>query len=52
MIQNARVAVAALPDVDRTVEEQEAEMRELEERIERQREVLKEVAGTGRKAGE
>jgi len=52
MIQNARLAVAQLPDVDRTVEEQKAEIRELEGRIERQREVLREVAGVGKKVGE
>jgi len=52
MIQNARLAVAELPDMDRTIEEQEAEMRELEERIEKQRDGLREVAGAGRKVGE
>ncbi|MCJ1250261.1 hypothetical protein MMC30_007487 [Trapelia coarctata] len=52
MIQNARLAVAELPDIDRTIEEQKAEIRELEERISRQREVLKEVAGAGQKIEE
>lgn len=52
MIQNARLAVAELPDMDRTIDEQEAEIRELEERIEKQREVWREVAGAGKKVGE
>lgn len=52
MIQNARLAVAELPDMDRTIEEQEAEMRELEERIEKQRDVLRGFAGARKKVGE
>ena len=52
MIQNARLAVAELPDMDRTIEEQEAEMRELEERIEKQRDALRGFAGAGKKVGE
>jgi hypothetical protein len=39
-IQRARAAVRALPDMERGLEEQEKEVRELEGRIERQREVL------------
>ena len=39
-IQKARAAVKELPDMDRTIEEQEAEMKELEERIGRQRAML------------
>ena len=47
-IQKARSAVEALPDVDRTVEEQEEEISELEERIEGMKEVLNDVAARGR----
>ncbi|KAI9834210.1 MAG: hypothetical protein M1819_003048 [Sarea resinae] len=39
-IQKARAAIESLPDMDRTVVEQEAEIRELEEKAKRQREVL------------
>ena len=39
-IRRARAAVEGLPDVGRTVDEQEAEMAELRERIARQREML------------
>lgn len=39
-VQRARAAVRALPDIGRTIPEQEAEMRELEGKIRRQREVL------------
>ena len=46
-IQLARQAVAGLPDVERGMEEQMEEIRELEERIRRQRGVLKEVGGLG-----
>ncbi|KAL2211042.1 hypothetical protein CC79DRAFT_1366415 [Sarocladium strictum] len=40
-IQRARAAVKALPDMERGVEEQEREVKELEGRIERQRAVLR-----------
>lgn len=39
-IRRARAAVDALPDVERTVEDQEVEMNELGEKIRAQREVL------------
>ena len=39
-LQKAQAAVEALPDMDRSVEEQAGQIRELEERIRRQREVL------------
>lgn len=47
-IQKARAAVEALPDVDRTVQEQELEIRELEDRIEGLKKVLNSVAARGR----
>ena len=47
-IHKARAAVEALPDVDRTVEEQQEEISELEERIEGMKEVLNDVAARGR----
>lgn len=40
-IRRARAAVEALPDVDRTIEEQEEEIRLLQERITKQTAVLK-----------
>ncbi|QDS71418.1 hypothetical protein FKW77_003330 [Venturia effusa] len=48
-IQRARVAVRAMPDIDRSVEEQEEEIQELERMIERQRGVLRGL-GQGRAA--
>jgi small-conductance mechanosensitive channel len=39
-LQRARLQIKELPDMDRSVEEQEVEIRELEEKIRRQREVL------------
>jgi RNA polymerase II transcription mediator complex subunit 9 len=48
-IQRAKAAVSALPDVERTVEEQQEEIRELEGRIRNLRGVLGEL---GRRAGE
>lgn len=39
-IQRARAAVHTLPDVTRTIAEQEAEIKEWEDKIERQRKVL------------
>jgi RNA polymerase II transcription mediator complex subunit 9 len=47
-IQRAKAAVSALPDVDRTIEEQTDEMRELERRIKRLKGVM---ADLGRRAG-
>jgi len=43
-IRRARAAVEALPDVDRTVEEQEDEIKLLQERITKQTAVLKGLA--------
>jgi hypothetical protein len=43
-IQTARGLVAQLPEVDRTQEEQQEEIRALEEKIAKQRQVLKEVS--------
>lgn len=43
-IQTARSLVAQLPEVDRTEEEQREEIRALEEKIAKQREVLKSAA--------
>ncbi|TID13924.1 hypothetical protein E2P81_ATG06990 [Venturia nashicola] len=48
-MQRARVAVRSMPDIERRVEEQEEEMRELERVIERQRSVL---TGLGHGQGE
>lgn len=39
-IQRARAAVHTLPDITRTIQEQEAEIREWEDKIEKQRTVL------------
>jgi hypothetical protein len=39
-LQKARVQVKELPDIDRSIAEQEEEIRELEERIAKQRDVL------------
>ncbi|MCJ1385183.1 hypothetical protein MMC17_008304 [Xylographa soralifera] len=50
-IQKARAAVQVLPDVDRSVAEQQGEIEELEERIREQKRVLREVADAGRKSG-
>lgn len=47
-IQKARAEARALPDVDRSIEEQEEEMRELDEKIEKQKEVLKMLAELGK----
>lgn len=44
-IQKARTAVAALPDVDRTVEEQNVEILELESRVRELRDVMKDMKG-------
>lgn len=47
-LQRARVQVGMLPDVDRTIEEQEDEISELEEKIRRQREVLERLRDAGK----
>lgn len=46
-LQRARSQVKALPDMARTIAEQEAEIRALEARIEKQREVLEQFRGSG-----
>lgn len=51
-IQKAKVAVAGLPDVERTVEEQESDIGELEEEVERLRELLKALGDSGRRTAE
>lgn len=51
-IQKARVMVAGLPDVERTTEEQEIEIRELVGEVKRLRGVLKELGESGRRAAE
>lgn len=51
-IQRARVTVAGLPDVERTFEEQEIEIRELEGEVDRLRGVLKELGESGRRAAQ
>jgi hypothetical protein len=43
-LQKARVAVKELPDLNRSLKEQEEEIRELEDKITRQREVLKSLS--------
>ncbi|PPJ55578.1 hypothetical protein CBER1_03728 [Cercospora berteroae] len=44
-VRDALRSVERLPDVDRTVEEQEEEIEELEERIRQQRQMLRSLAG-------
>ncbi|KAH0559086.1 hypothetical protein GP486_004337 [Trichoglossum hirsutum] len=44
-LQKARAAVEGLGDMDRTIEEQEEEIRALEEKCEKQRGVLRGLAG-------
>ncbi|KAJ5390130.1 uncharacterized protein N7496_001198 [Penicillium cataractarum] len=51
-IQKARAVVEALPDVDRSVEEQQEEMTELEDRISRLRSVIADFGGRARKPHE
>jgi hypothetical protein len=46
-LQRTRAQVAQLPDMERTVEEQEEEMRELEQRIRQQRGVLERLKALG-----
>lgn len=50
-LQKARAAVKTLPDMHRTVAEQETEMRELEEKIIKQREVISKLRGMGQSFG-
>jgi hypothetical protein len=49
-IQKARAAVQALPDVGRTVEEQQREIKALEKRNESLRKRVQELAGLARQA--
>jgi predicted RNase H-like nuclease (RuvC/YqgF family) len=46
-LQKARVQVKELPDMQRSVPEQEQEIRELQERIRKQREVLEGLRDVG-----
>jgi len=46
-LQKARVQVRSLPDMDRTIAEQEEDIAELEERIRLQREVLEKLKQRG-----
>ena len=50
-LQRARMAAKELPNIGRTVNEQEEEIRELEERIRMQREVLEGLRGEGVRVG-
>lgn len=43
-MEKARAMVASLPDVDRSLEDQKKEIQELEEQIERQRDMIRAVA--------
>ena len=49
-LQKALAAIEALPDVDRTIEEQEVEIRELQARVRRQQELLTSLAESARQA--
>lgn len=49
-LQKALAAVEALPDMDRTLEQQELEIQELEERITRQRQMLATLAERAKEA--
>lgn len=49
-LHRAKVQVKELPDIDRSIEEQEEEMREWEEKIARQRETLDALKQVGLKA--
>lgn len=49
-LQKARVQVKELPDIERSVQEQEEEIRELERRISEQRAVLESLKATGEEA--
>jgi len=50
-LQKARIAVRELPDLERSLREQEEEIRELEGKIARQKVVLKSL-GSGRREGD
>jgi small-conductance mechanosensitive channel len=50
-LQRARAQVLALPDIDRTIADQELEIRELEARIASQRAVLESLARAGKASG-
>jgi hypothetical protein len=50
-LQRARVAAKELPDIERTVKEQQEEIRELEERIRMQTGVLEGLRGEGVRVG-
>jgi small-conductance mechanosensitive channel len=49
-LQKARIQVKELPDIDRSLAEQEEEIRELQERIRRQRGVLENLREVGKAA--
>ncbi|KAI9776779.1 MAG: hypothetical protein M1816_005084 [Peltula sp. TS41687] len=49
-LQKALAAVEALPDMDRTLEQQQSEIRELEEHIRRQQQMLAALAAQARDA--
>ena len=51
-IQKARIAVLGLPDMEKTIEEQEAEIEDLEKEAERLRGVIRGLAEAARKACE
>jgi hypothetical protein len=51
-IQKARAVVEALPDVDRSVEEQQQEIAELEDRVSRLRSVIADFGSRARKPNE
>ncbi|KAK2049662.1 hypothetical protein LZ31DRAFT_549228 [Colletotrichum somersetense] len=50
-LQRARTQMHQLPDIDRSIDEQEEEIRQLEERIKMQREVLDRLRDAGVKFG-
>ena len=49
-LQKARMQVKDLPDMDRSIQEQEEEIAELEDKIRRQREVLESLRDVGVRA--
>lgn len=51
-IQKAKAALEELPDIDRTVEEQEREIEELEARIGRLNRVIGRIGEFGRRCGD
>ena len=50
-VQKARVQIRQLPDMARTTEEQEKELRELEQRVKKQKEVLAKLREAGVRFG-